>query len=548
MTRVTLVLSGLLALGAVADTGDDQREHGRRLYHEGVRTDGQPVHATVAGDAPVVGMQAACVSCHRRSGLGSVEGGRVVAPVTAAALLRPRQPALPGAAAATGASGRPAYTDETLRRVIRDGVDPSGRRLSPLMPRYALDDAELDAITAYLRTLSAAPAPGVTTDHIHFATIVTDDVAPAARQALVDVLQQYFDDHNAEIRQQTRRGERAVLGHSRAYRAWRRWTLHVWTLTGGPESWGAQLERLYSAAPVFAVVSGVGRGAWQPVHEFCERQALPCLFPNSALPPAASGFYSLYFSRGLALEAELLAHDLLAQPVGDTRRVLQLYRDSDEGRAAAGALRQALDGTPQLVLSEHRLAAGADVAALRGALARNAATDVVLWLSAKDLAAVAAGPALPNHVANVYLSSGLLADAERDVPVALRPRARLVHPYDLPAAWQARRARLTGWLRSHGLATVDERLQANAYFAASLVGHTLEHLRENYSREYLIERLEHATENAPWTSVYRSLSLGSGQRFAAKGGYVIRWRAGDGTADGGPWIVPQLSVARAPSG
>jgi hypothetical protein len=103
------------------------------------------------------------------------------------------------------------------------------------------------------------------------------------------------------------------------------------------------------------------------------------------------------------------------------------------------------------------------------------------------------------------------------------------------------------WLRAHGLETVDERVQANAYFAIGLVGHTLEHLRENYSREYLIERLEHAIENAPWTSVYRALGLGNDQRFAAKGGYVIRWRAADGAADGGPWIVP-VSSADAPSG
>lgn len=550
MTRPACI--GLVALGlgvaAVAGPGDTPRELGERLYRHGLLPSGSAVQASVAGGAPLAGAAAACASCHRRSGLGSVEGGRVVAPVTATALFRPRQPALPGTAAGRATGGRPAYTEATLRRVLREGIDPAGRALDALMPRYALDDAAADAVVAYLKALSAAPAPGVTADRIHFATIVTDGVAPATRQALVELLERYFDDHNAEIRQQTRRGERAVLGHSRGYRAWRRWELHVWNLAGAPEGWAAQLDDYYRRQPVFAVVSGAGRGSWQPVHGFCERRQLPCLFPNTVSPPAESGFYSLYFSPGLVLDAKLLAHDLLAAAAGDGRQIVQLYRD-DDGEAAAAALHAALAATPQLVVSGQRVAAHELPAeALRRILAERPVTDLVLWLPADDLAAMAAAVALPASVVNLYLSSSLLADWERGVPAVWRPRARLIHQYDLPDDWQTRRTRLTRWLRVHELELVDEHLQANAYFAASLVGHTLEHLRENYSREYLIERLEHVTESVPWTSIYPSLGLASGQRFAAKGGYVLRWPVADGAAEGGPWIVPQLSGARAPSG
>jgi hypothetical protein len=32
------------------------------------------------------------------------------------------------------------------------------------------------------------------------------------------------------------------------------------------------------------VVSGLGGSNWAPVHQFCERRQLPCLFPNVDAP------------------------------------------------------------------------------------------------------------------------------------------------------------------------------------------------------------------------------------------------------------------------
>jgi hypothetical protein len=44
------------------------------------------------------------------------------------------------------------------------------------------------------------------------------------------------------------------------------------------------------------------------VQEFCEEERLPCLFPNVEAPAgSASDFYRVYFSRGVLLEAQLIA-------------------------------------------------------------------------------------------------------------------------------------------------------------------------------------------------------------------------------------------------
>jgi len=116
--------------------------------------------------------------------------------------------------------------------------------------------------------------------------------------------------------------------------------LHVWKLTGPANTWEPQLQEHLAAEPVFAVLSGIGGKTWAPVHRFCEQAELPCLFPNVELPVVAeSDFHSLYFSRGVLLEAGLIAHQLQEQPHWSTvRRLVQVYRADDIGAAAATML------------------------------------------------------------------------------------------------------------------------------------------------------------------------------------------------------------------
>jgi hypothetical protein len=529
--------------GVLSATDLTPLEQGLRLYREGVLLSGQPLRATASGDTVLAGTQAACVNCHRRSGYGSAEGGRIVPPVAGAMLFRPRRVERPGAAGdeAQPPGSRPAYDVASLRRALRDGIDPTGRELSALMPRYELDDASLDVLAAYLHTLSARAMGGVTESEMHFATIVTEGVTPRQRASLLGVLEAFFRDHNTEFRQETRRGARAVFGHSRAYRAWRKWRLHVWELSGSSDTWRAQLDRYFDTQPVFAVVSGVGQGAWRPVHEFCERVELPCLFPNTDLPSTRnSDFYSIYLSRGLELEATVLADFLRDQPQ-TPRRIVQVFREDAAGRVATGALRRALDGAPGITLVDRGVAAAARLSPdMWRQIAGQSSADVyVLWLEHEELSVLAtANVALPRG--EIYLSSSLTGYPGQTIPSSWRSRAHLVHPFELPRIWQAKRTRLAHWLQDHGLELGDERTQANTYLAVNLLGRALKHLREPYSREYLIERLEHIADNAAWSSLYPRLGLGPGQRFASKGGYVIRLAPNGEVATTSGWIVPSL--------
>jgi hypothetical protein len=125
---------------------------------------------------------------------------------------------------------RPAYTEETLARVIRTGIDPSGRELDFAMPRYDLNERDMSSLINYLKGLSAQLSPGVTEDTLHFATIVSDGVGPEKREAMLSVLQSHIKDRNVQTRNQQKRSRKGAFIKRDIDTAYRHLTLAVWEL------------------------------------------------------------------------------------------------------------------------------------------------------------------------------------------------------------------------------------------------------------------------------------------------------------------------------
>ena len=153
---------------------------------------GQPLIGRREAGLAVKGADAACVNCHRRSGLGATEGRTTIPPITGRYLYLPRLkrlrdlnvPFVEGAPVDRGP-----YTDKTLARAIREGIAVDGRPLSYLMPRYHLDDVAMAELIVYLKGLTGGPVPGVTDSVLHFATIITPDADAAQRDGMLDVLE-----------------------------------------------------------------------------------------------------------------------------------------------------------------------------------------------------------------------------------------------------------------------------------------------------------------------------------------------------------------------
>jgi cytochrome c553 len=593
---VLILLAGVgLRPAAAAMTAEEALvAQGRAIYVEGLLPGGKPLTGTRYGTR-VDGRPAACVICHRRSGMGSVEGDELVAPITGNALFMTGAQVVATMDPVRGKLMNQAhepYTERSFALAMREGTHVSGRVMNQLMPRYKLADNELRALSAYLRTLSSQWSPGADAQALHLATVITPGVDEARRKAFLDTLQAAVGQKNGS----TLPGKRHMVGAAEfAMRTERKWDLRIWELQGPASTWGAQLAEFYRADPVFAILSGLSEGDWAPVQDFCEQQGLPVWFPIVTAVPgnAAQGQYSLYFSRGVALEAAAAAEhfrqlDRAVRPA----RVVQVVGAGTAAAVGAAALEQALAASGIKVAT--RRVDEATPQALRQALSELSERDaIMLWLKPAEvnaLGGLAPPPARP------YFSA-TLAGAERiALDAAWKSAGRLVYPYELPHKRGANLAYFRTWINQRQIELVDEAMQSEAYFAVAYLSETVSEMLNNLYRDYLIERAENmlsrregrkANEetherqtirsryvsllmsgqaggvtgaSAPGatgpqravvtpedylgrrtgTTIYPALGLGPGQRFASKGAYIVRFDVADGNAlvAESSWLVP----------
>jgi cytochrome c553 len=460
--------------------------------------------------------QAACVSCHRPSGLGSFEGNLAVPPIAGGLLFQPFDAATTHRYAWTSKLRvRPAYTEASLAELLRSGRTPDGLNISAVMPRYDLGADEVAALAVHLNTLSGSLAPGVTETGVTFATITTPDVPAAQVAELLGTLNRFVAHKNANTRGETARRGSAQRNEQSMYRRHRTWQLRHWALRGEPQTWGAQLQALYASEPVFAVLSGVGAQTWQPVHAFCAAQRVPCLLPTVALPPQDENFYSVYLSRGLIGQAQAAARHLLnLEPVPLEVLVLAGETPSEhvQARQIAAAFSQALaEAAPANRVRVHQSNTWRADAADH--------TAIVSALSVAQIAARRQGPGTSTAPAAVFVLSGMapIGDARASDSVAGLPAAQAWWVTDQlhgPAA-QQQLQRANAWLHANGLAGTGV-VARNALLAATVAVESLMHADEKFSREYCIEKLEHTLENMPALTAYPRLAIGPRQRFGAK--------------------------------
>ena len=134
---------------------------GRTIFHEGVNRQGGDVMASVGAGVDLQGAKVACARCHGSDGNGNREGG-LTAPARLWSALDQARPA------STGLLPRSAYSETTLLRALRQGLDADGRPLSSGMPRFTLTPRDEADLLSYLRGLGSAANrdPGIADDEI----------------------------------------------------------------------------------------------------------------------------------------------------------------------------------------------------------------------------------------------------------------------------------------------------------------------------------------------------------------------------------------------
>ena len=496
---------------------EDLVEAGAAIFHDGVLPDGSPLVAMRPEGFTLEGEYAACATCHRRSGMGSVEGlvdsAILVPPLVGPVLFRPALYAesfldeshyyVPHPSWRR-AMTRPAYDKHTLAASLRDGLNSAGEPIGAPMPRYDLDDAAAQALTAYLRQLGSEASPGVTDEIMHIATVIAGDANPARAEAVLGVLNTWAS---------TARGGGLP------------WQLHTWSLNGPADTWQAQLDSYYDKQPVFAVLSGAGASTWQPVHDFCEQSELPCIMPVVDLTPLdRAAHFSAYFSPGIGLEARILAKYLQ-----DSGKVVRQRFGDDAGAHAAAILGEELGATTNNVEE-----IGIDDA-------------LVLWLRPDAVAAFVAEHPNGPPAAEIYLSALLASPEDVSLPPTWREHTRFVTLFDdLGLQGEIARLRLERWLTRNGLAEQGpRRVQADAYVASYILNKSLATIRRQelnrpavpLTREHLLETLEDIVakysdgtqliDEDLHIAYYGRMSLGPGQRIAARGGSIVGYQSPD---------------------
>jgi len=507
---------------------------GERMYREGLLPNGEPMESVVSGDIPVPGTSFTCVSCHVRSGLGSLEGGVVTLPTNGFKLGQTRYWKYPNLLPeerkdlhVLTPQARPAYTDETLAHALRTGIDPSGRELNPVMPRYYLKDEDMAILVRYLWSLSTQISPGADATTIRFATIITDEVSQDDQDAMLVPLNNYVAWHNTHSNGMGNRMYMSIGGKEMSG-SYRKLSLSVWRLKGSPDSWERQLETYLAKDPVFALLGGLSSGEWKPIHTFCENQKLPCLFPITDLPVISeSDWYTQYFSKGYYQEGQAAARYLhgLDDPT-TASRILQVIQDGPEGRDLAAGFRETWKELGQGAVKELRLAKGESLQAttLRTLLQQEKPTTLLLWHGAKAFAALEGLADQAERPGVVFLSSRLLGAETYGIPEKARPFTWITYPYRAPEDEPKYSRYANSLLKGLPKHKPETRISTRTYAMLQLFQAALMEMDRNTYRDNFFDRIGMQRDYV--LPDYLRLSFGPGQRYASKGCFIMQLSSG----------------------
>lgn len=548
MNRIIILITVLLVIVAAKDSPREEDEAimlGERIYREGTLPAGEALQATVQGDIPVDGRMFTCVSCHLRSGLGSREGSVITPPVNGPYLYKARPVALRGKVTDRtnnpvwktlppwfdGGDVRPAYTDESLMKVLRDGVDPAGRSIDPIMPRITLNDEDVALLVNYLKSLTAAISPGVTDEVISFATVVAEGVRPEDKEAMLNVLQAYLDDRNKQTRSQERRAQWGPFYHEEKNTSYRRLILNVWELTGPELAWKEQLEALHEKEPPFALLGGIHDGSWAPIHEFCEEKGVPCILPVTDRPVVSpDSWYTLYFDKGPFQEGEAAAKFLRRNEGIDSRVLLHLLREGGDGEAAIQGFdsiwkkRREKPVSIRMLQENEKLTPGI----LDGILEEFKPDLFFLWLGREDV------EPLIRHIetsarkpSRIFLSARLAGGEDFTfIPDSLRDLTCITNPYSMPGEEKRSLIALKQWLRIRKIPEGDLSIQSRMYFLGWMLSGALKMMQDDFHRDYFLDCWDMMLDQTYAITAYPRLSFGPGQRYASKGCYIVQLEKG----------------------
>jgi hypothetical protein len=108
----------------------------------------------------------------------------------------------------------------------------------------------------------------------------------------------------------------------------------------------------------------------------------------------------------------------------------------------------------------------------------------------------------------------------------------------LPGQFDPALARFNAWAKTRGIEVSSPRRQAEAFFACLAMKDAVAHIGRFFIRDYVLDMLDHAQSLVAYLAFYPRPTLGPGQRFMNKGGYVLPIVNGQVVSREATWILP----------
>lgn len=521
-----IVISLIPAFQAIA--GTPEVEIGRRIYQDGILSDGHPIKGVRENAPSVEGGDAACATCHRRSGLGSFEGGVFVAPIhknflfhhageNPIVVVNPNHPmgiTLP----------HEPYDRASLDKALRQGVLPDEKLLAPLMPRYNFDKRDFEALYKYLETLSSKMSPGIDKDGIHFSAVFAPDVDDKKVDLIEREINLFVYQHNSQNSHSKRHHP---LGFDRLPRAHRNWVFHFWRLKGPKSDWSRQLSDFYRKQPVFAIVGGASEGGAEPVSDYCERYQVPCIFQNDKVTDHSHRHWVLKYSEGVSHEIGLFRAYISRDGRYRSGRIIQLTSSTAAAKFAQSKL-TALSRREKTSVFEMPALSTSDFLKQLQGLKLTREDAIVCWCEPNDFKFVTSLKELDGI--SVFASSLLLGD-DRELmyspPDFKGDGPYYLYPFEAPGTRERQQANFYSWITSGRFQAEDEMWQSQIYLTLIILQESLSQMVDNLYREYLLEKVESSIGMGySYWGPYHRPALGPSRRVASRSGYVLQLEGG----------------------
>jgi ABC-type branched-subunit amino acid transport system substrate-binding protein len=480
-----------------------QEKRGKHIYLKGESEGGEIIATLGSGDLELPAGSFPCSNCHGLRGEGSKEGGIQPPPLDWVSLSSPHQSLLTR-------NDRGPYTEVSLARAIHGGLDSSGGRLHPGMPRYRMTAAQMCDLIAYLKKIGkeSDADPGLSEDAIRIgAALPMSGSLARVGEDIKAALAACFSDANSKGGIYGRRVELIVED------------------SGGDAAGTAQATRkLVEQDKVFALLGSFEPQGSDETNEFLKRSEVPLIGPVTLSPraPAVPNPYVFYLLPSFGEQARSLVDFVGSEqtrPKGrPASRLAVVYAESDFDQDALSGLRSQSKIYSMQIIAEHGYKAGAfSAAAALASLAPKKPDYVFFFGGAADLTSFA------EEMNHAKLEAGILSLAVMagrvtfSLPATVAARTYLSYPLSPPERGDF--SEFVAVMQKAGVNLRSAAFQTVAYAAAKVFIEAAKNGGRQISRAALVNSLEQLQDFQ--TGVIGPLTFGPNRRVAAAGSYIV---------------------------